>query len=99
MKIGAERVGIEDLTKELVEELCFTATQCTAIYENVYLLGMINPPPSMIQLLIIHSTEGTSLAQPVTARAQITISRKEGRPRSRLARLYGQKAMVKSDPN
>lgn len=44
---------------QFIEEQCFPAIQCNAIYENVYLLG-------------------TSLARPVTARAQIAIAQKEG---------------------
>ncbi|KAL7272724.1 argininosuccinate synthetase [Rhizina undulata] len=39
LKIGASKVYIEDLRKEFVDELCFPAIQCNAIYENVYLLG------------------------------------------------------------
>lgn len=39
LKIGASKVYIEDLRKEFVEQLCFPAIQCNAIYENVYLLG------------------------------------------------------------
>ncbi|KAI9885143.1 MAG: 1-pyrroline-5-carboxylate dehydrogenase [Watsoniomyces obsoletus] len=39
LKIGAEKVYIEDLRREFIEELCFPAVQCNAIYENVYLLG------------------------------------------------------------
>ncbi|THZ60201.1 argininosuccinate synthase [Aureobasidium pullulans] len=39
LKIGAEKCYIEDLRKEFVEELCWPAVQCNAIYENVYLLG------------------------------------------------------------
>jgi argininosuccinate synthase len=30
---------IEDLRKEFVDELCFRAIQCNAIYEQRYLLG------------------------------------------------------------
>lgn len=30
---------IEDLQREFVEELCFRAVQCNAIYEGRYLLG------------------------------------------------------------
>lgn len=40
LKIGAERVYVEDLRREFVEELCFPAIQCNAVYEGVYLLGM-----------------------------------------------------------
>ena len=39
LKIGAETVYVEDLRREFIEELCFPAVQCNAIYENVYLLG------------------------------------------------------------
>lgn len=39
MKIGAEKVYIEDLRKDFIEEFCWPAIQCNAIYENVYLLG------------------------------------------------------------
>lgn len=39
LKIGAEKCYIEDLKKEFIEELCWPAVQCNAIYENVYLLG------------------------------------------------------------
>ena len=39
MKIGAERVYVEDLREAFIEEFCYPAIQCNAIYENVYLLG------------------------------------------------------------
>ncbi|KAF2460732.1 argininosuccinate synthase [Lineolata rhizophorae] len=39
LKIGAEKCYIEDLRREFIEEMCFPAVQCNAIYENVYLLG------------------------------------------------------------
>ncbi|KAH0603667.1 uncharacterized protein H6S33_007326 [Morchella sextelata] len=39
LKIGASKVYVEDIRKEFVEEFCFPAIQCNAIYENVYLLG------------------------------------------------------------
>ncbi|EFY86800.1 argininosuccinate synthase [Metarhizium acridum CQMa 102] len=38
-KIGAERMIIQDLQQELVEELVWPAVQCNAIYEDAYLLG------------------------------------------------------------
>lgn len=41
MKIGAEKVYVEDLRREFIEELCFPAVQCNAVYENVYLLGTL----------------------------------------------------------
>ncbi|KAI9728567.1 MAG: Adenylosuccinate synthetase [Cirrosporium novae-zelandiae] len=39
LKIGAKKMIIEDLRREFVEELCFRAIQCNAIYEGRYLLG------------------------------------------------------------
>lgn len=42
LKIGAERVYVEDLRREFVEELCFPAIQCNAVYEGVYLLGILS---------------------------------------------------------
>ena len=39
LKIGAKKMIIEDLQREFVEELCFRAIQCNAIYEGRYLLG------------------------------------------------------------
>jgi argininosuccinate synthase len=39
LKIGASACYIEDLRQEFIEELCFPAVQCNAIYENIYLLG------------------------------------------------------------
>src|SRR5690606_15947460 len=38
-KVGASKVYVEDLRKEVVEELGVPAIQCNAIDENVYLLG------------------------------------------------------------
>ncbi|KAK6335251.1 argininosuccinate synthetase [Orbilia javanica] len=39
LKIGAKACYVDDLRKEFVDQLCFPAIQCNAIYENVYLLG------------------------------------------------------------
>ncbi|KAI0109350.1 argininosuccinate synthase [Hypoxylon sp. NC0597] len=39
LQIGAEKMIIEDLKREFVEELCWKAVQCNAIYEDQYLLG------------------------------------------------------------
>lgn len=39
LALGAERMVIEDLQREFVEELVFRAIQCNAIYEDRYLLG------------------------------------------------------------
>ncbi|GFP60404.1 argininosuccinate synthase [Trichoderma asperellum] len=38
-KIGAERMIIQNLQQELVDELVWPAVQCNAIYEDAYLLG------------------------------------------------------------
>lgn len=40
LKVGAKEVHVEDLRREFVEELCFPAIQCNAVYEGIYLLGM-----------------------------------------------------------
>ncbi|KAI5297730.1 hypothetical protein KEM56_004587, partial [Ascosphaera pollenicola] len=37
--IGAQKLVVEDLKREFVEEMCFTAVQCNAIFEDRYLLG------------------------------------------------------------
>ncbi|KAI5285808.1 argininosuccinate synthetase [Ascosphaera acerosa] len=37
--IGAQKLVVEDLKKEFVEQMCFTAVQCNAIFEDRYLLG------------------------------------------------------------
>jgi len=39
LKIGAQKMIIEDLRKEFIEELAFRAVQCNAVYEGRYLLG------------------------------------------------------------
>ena len=39
LKVGAVACYVEDIRREFIEELCFPAIQCNAIYENVYLLG------------------------------------------------------------
>ncbi|KAF4469705.1 argininosuccinate synthase [Fusarium albosuccineum] len=57
LALGAERMVIENLQKEFVEQIVFRAIQCNAIYEDRYLLG-------------------TSLARPVTARAQVRVAEK-----------------------
>jgi argininosuccinate synthase len=37
--VGAVKFVVEDLKREFVEELCFRAIQCNAIFEDRYLLG------------------------------------------------------------
>ena len=39
LKIGALKCEIIDIRREFIEELCFPAIACNAVYENVYLLG------------------------------------------------------------
>jgi argininosuccinate synthase len=39
LALGAERMIIEDLQQEFVDEIVFRAIQCNAIYEDRYLLG------------------------------------------------------------
>jgi argininosuccinate synthase len=76
LKIGAVACYVEDLRREFIEELCFPAVQCNAIYENVYLLGKLHSfqcwnTPNW-------RPTGTSLARPVIARSQIKVAQKEG---------------------
>lgn len=91
LKIGASDCYVEDLRREFIEELCFPAVQCNAIYENVYLLGESPKLPLAYTKLAIDGLRtaalqehelititGTSLARPVIARAQITVAQKEG---------------------
>ncbi|KAI7830102.1 argininosuccinate synthase [Kickxella alabastrina] len=39
LKVGATKVFVEDLRRELVEELIYPTIQANAVYESVYLLG------------------------------------------------------------
>ena len=39
LALGAEKMIIEDLQQEFVEQIVFRAIQCNAIYEDRYLLG------------------------------------------------------------
>ncbi|KAJ5089830.1 Argininosuccinate synthase [Penicillium argentinense] len=39
LKCGALKCEIVDIRREFIEELCFPAIACNAVYENVYLLG------------------------------------------------------------
>lgn len=52
MKIGALKCEIVDMRREFIEELCFPAIACNAVYENVYLLGMLWLPRSFFRLLL-----------------------------------------------
>ncbi|MCJ1471642.1 hypothetical protein MMC13_000282 [Lambiella insularis] len=52
LKIGAQKMVIEDLQKEFVEELCFRAVQCNAQYEGRYLLGTSLARPVITRCLI-----------------------------------------------
>ncbi|KAK2769645.1 argininosuccinate synthase [Colletotrichum kahawae] len=39
LQIGAKKLIVDDLKREFVEELCWKAVQCNAVYEGLYLLG------------------------------------------------------------
>ncbi|KAL7622114.1 hypothetical protein AAE478_007616 [Parahypoxylon ruwenzoriense] len=54
LAIGAEKMVILDLQKELVEQLVFPAIQCNAIYEDRYLLGtsLARPVIARAQVLV-----------------------------------------------
>ena len=77
LKIGASTCYVEDLRREFIEELCFPAVQCNAIYENVYLLGEFLQA-EFSRGIGLTVEIGTSLARPVIARAQIAVAQKEG---------------------
>lgn len=73
------KVYVEDLRREFVEELCFPAIQCNALYEGTYLLGKSHSQlrRCCIKLTIPLRISGTSLARPVISRAQIAVAQKE----------------------
>ena len=50
--MGALRCHIVDVRDEFVKELCFSAIQCNAIYENTYLLGTSLARPVIAQAQI-----------------------------------------------
>ncbi|KAJ5173089.1 hypothetical protein N7492_005682 [Penicillium capsulatum] len=56
VKIGALKCEIVDLRREFIEELCFPAIACNAVYENVYLLGtsLARPVIARAQIDIAH---------------------------------------------
>lgn len=74
LKIGALKCEIVDIRREFIEELCFPAIACNAVYENVYLLGMSNSIDYYTTTSPLTKTLGTSLARPVIARAQIAVA-------------------------
>jgi argininosuccinate synthase len=57
-KIGAESCEVVDLRREFIEELCYPAVQCNAIYENVYLLGtsLARPVIARAQIAVAQRT-------------------------------------------
>ncbi|KAH8165681.1 hypothetical protein CIB48_g2554 [Xylaria polymorpha] len=65
LALGAERMIIENLQQEFVDELIFRAIQCNAIYEDR------SPADGPVRYLL-----GTSLARPVIARAQVRTAHK-----------------------
>ena len=74
------KVYVEDLRREFVEELCFPANQCNALYEGTYLLGksLLNHVCTCFITVNNHlRSSGTSLARPVIARAQIAVAQAE----------------------
>ncbi|KAH6603671.1 hypothetical protein Trco_008446 [Trichoderma cornu-damae] len=52
LALGAERIVIEDLQQEFVDELIFRAIQCNAIYEDRYLLGTSLARPVLARALV-----------------------------------------------
>ncbi|KAL7942261.1 argininosuccinate synthase [Trichoderma barbatum] len=52
LALGAERMVIDDLQQEFLEELVFRGIQCNAIYEDRYLLGTSLARPVLARALI-----------------------------------------------
>lgn len=52
LSIGATKFVVVDVTKEFVDNVCFQAIQCNAVYENVYLLGTSLARPVIAQAQI-----------------------------------------------
>ncbi len=52
LALGAERMVIDDLQKEFLEELVFRGIQCNAIYEDQYLLGTSLARPVLARALV-----------------------------------------------
>ncbi|KAI1270318.1 argininosuccinate synthase [Xylariaceae sp. FL1019] len=52
LALGAERMVIDDLQQEFLEELVFRAIQCNAIYEDRYLLGTSLARPVLARALV-----------------------------------------------
>ncbi|KAH7322906.1 argininosuccinate synthase [Stachybotrys elegans] len=52
LALGAERMVIEDLQQEFLEELVFRGIQCDAIYEEQYLLGTSLARPVLARALV-----------------------------------------------
>lgn len=52
LKLGAERMIIQDVEQELVDELVWPAIQCNAVYEDRYLLGTSLARPVIARAMI-----------------------------------------------
>ncbi|KAM0250614.1 hypothetical protein ACHAP5_002144 [Fusarium lateritium] len=79
IKLGAERMIIENVQQELIDELVWPAIQCNAIYEDRYLLGTSLARPviarSMVKAAKEHNctilSHGCLLSLQVPARVQV----------------------------
>ncbi|KAM0424751.1 hypothetical protein ACHAPT_010061 [Fusarium lateritium] len=52
LKLGAERMIIQDVQQELVDELVWPAIQCNAVYEDRYLLGTSLARPVIARAMV-----------------------------------------------
>ncbi|KAL6864272.1 argininosuccinate synthase [Trichoderma novae-zelandiae] len=52
IKLGAERMIIQDVQQELIDELVWPAIQCNAIYEDRYLLGTSLARPVIARAMV-----------------------------------------------
>ncbi|EEY22145.1 predicted protein [Verticillium alfalfae VaMs.102] len=52
LQIGAEKMIIEDITQNFVDEFCWKAIACNAIYEDQYLLGTSLARPAIARAMM-----------------------------------------------
>lgn len=70
LAIGAVKFVVEDLKREFVEELCFRAIQCNAIFEDQYLLGtsLARPVIARAQMRVAQQNECIAVSHGCTGK-------------------------------
>lgn len=89
LKIGAERVYVEDLREAFISEFCWPAIQCNAIYENVYLLGtsLARPVIARAQIQVAQKENCLAVSHGCTGKGNDQVF--EATPAYQLAFLHG----------